>query len=240
MVADLLIDVAAYRVTVSETDDQTAAMERLQQAVRDREQACVDNLLNLFRFRADDYEAEIARVIEGQRGFDLFSAESLKQFGIRAGSGAAAGGLAGLAIDAMTGGLTLGAAAALGATIGAVWGSLELHGQRLADVFRGYSQLRVREETLRLLAVRQLDLIQALLRRGHASQDKIQLTSQAAAARAGWATGRVPDVLLDARLHPEWSRLNADEADLASSGRYAACEDLKTTVQSAFLRSSSP
>ena len=240
VVADLLIDVAAYRVTVSETDDQTAAMERLQQAVRDREQACVAGLLSLFRFRADDYEAEIARVIEAQRGFDLFSAESLKQFGVRAGSGAAAGGLAGLVIDAMTGGLTLGAAAALGATIGAVWGSLESHGQRLADVFRGYSQLRVREETLRLLALRQLDLVQALLRRGHASQDKIQLTSQAAAARAGWATGRVPDVLLHARLHPEWSRLNADEADLASSGRYAACEDLKTTVQSAFLRSSSP
>jgi hypothetical protein len=75
-----------------------------------------------------------------------------------------------------------------------------------------------------------------LLRRGHASQDKIQLSSKVAAARAGWATGRVPDVLLDARLHPEWSRLNPDEADLADSGRFAACENLKTTVLGAFLR----
>ena len=83
-------------------------------------------------------------VERGQWGMDLFNPASLKQFGIRAGGGAAAGGMAGLAIDAVTGGLSLGAAAVLGATLGALWSSFESHGRRIADVFRGYTELRVR------------------------------------------------------------------------------------------------
>jgi Domain of unknown function (DUF3482)/50S ribosome-binding GTPase len=210
LIADLLIDVAAYVVVVPEqdVDRQEMVMEQLKEAVRSRERQCVTALFELFRFRPDDYEADAVPVEQGQWGMDLFNPASLKQFGIRAGSGAAAGGIAGLAIDAITGGLSLGAAAVLGATLGALWSSFESHGRRIADVFRGYTELRVQEATLKLLAARELDLTQALLRRGHASQDKLRLKAEDESKRTQWASGPLPDVLLEARVHPEWSRLS--------------------------------
>jgi hypothetical protein len=218
LLADLLIDVAAYVVVVPEqdVDRQEAVMEQLKQAVRGREQQCVAALLELFRFRPGDYETDMVPVEQGQWGTDLFSPASLKEFGIRAGSGAAAGGIAGLAIDAITGGMSLGAAAVLGATLGALWSSFETHGRRIADVFRGYTELRVQEATLKLLAAREMDLIRALLRRGHASQDKIRLKAEAESKRTQWASRPLPEMLLEARIHPDWSRLN-DRADSARS-----------------------
>ena len=218
LLADLLIDVAAYVVVVPEqdVDRREAVMEQVRQAVRGREQQCVAALLELFRFRPDDYEADTIPVERGQWGMDLFNPASLRQFGIRAGGGAAAGGMAGLAIDAVTGGLSLGAAAVLGATLGALWSSFESHGRRIADVFRGFTELRVEETTLKLLAAREMELIQALLRRGHASQDRIRLKAAAESKRAEWASGPLPDVLREARIHPQWSRLN--ESSPASDG----------------------
>jgi small GTP-binding protein len=216
VIADMLVDVAALTLTVGVSDDQVAAMARLEQAVRDREQVCVDDLLALFRFRHDDYEADVVPVEDGQWGVDLFGPASLKQFGVHAGGGAAAGGLTGLAIDAMLGGLSLGAAAAIGATIGAMWGSVESHGRWLADVVRGYTRLSATDETLRLLTIRELELVRALLRRGHASQDKIRLAARAEKSRADWARRALPEALDEARLHPDWSRLNKSDREKAA------------------------
>jgi hypothetical protein len=202
--------------------------------VRDREQACVVDLLALFRFRPNDYEADTLPITGGRWGFDLFNPESLKRFGLNAGGGAAAGGLAGLTIDALTGGLSLGAAAALGAAIGAVWGSVRTHGQQLAHVFRGYTELRVRDETIKLLALRQLGLVQALLARGHASQDKIRLAAGGAAGRSRWAAEALPEELELARAHPEWSRLSDGDRALAVSDfrRTTARDALKRRIAS--------
>lgn len=213
MIADLLVDVAALTLTVGASDDQVAAMAGLEQGVRDREQRCVDDLLALFRFRSGDYEADVVPIEDGQWGVDLFSPASLKQFGTHAGGGAAAGGLTGLAIDAMLGGLSLGAAAAIGATVGAVLGSVESHGRWLADAVRGYTRLSAKDETLRLLTIRELELVRALLRRGHASQDKIRLAARAEESRADWAKRTLPETIDEARLHPEWSRLNKSDRE---------------------------
>ena len=214
MLADLLIDVAACRLLVPEQqiDDRDESLERLKRLVREREQQCVNALLDLFRFDDADYAADALPISDGKWGSDLFSPASLREFGIRAGSGAAAGAAAGLAIDALAGGLTLGAAAALGATLGALWSSLGSHGRRLVDVFQGFTELRVADETLRLLAARQLDLVAALLRRGHASQDKLRLNSEAEAARSPWIAAPLPDEIAEARHHPEWSRLDGNDA----------------------------
>jgi small GTP-binding protein len=226
LIADLLIDVAAYARLVPEQDDPITAVAPLQQLVRDREQACVVDLLALFRFHPNDYEADALPIAGGRWGFDLFSPVSLKRFGLQAGGGAAAGGVAGLAIDAMTGGLSLGAAAAVGATIGAVWGTVRTHGQRLAHVFRGYSELRIQDETLKLLALRQLELVQALLSRGHASQDRVRLAAGVVAGPGRWAAEAVPEELELARAHPEWSRLSVGDWALAVTDfRRAAARD---------------
>lgn len=239
-IADLLLDVAAYLVTIpADTQRSTTAMESLKEAVRKREQQCVDELLELFRFRIADYEADILPIEEGQWGFDLFSPASLKQFGIKAGSGAAKGGMLGLAVDAMTGGLSLGAAAALGATVGALWSGSRTHGKRLADRLRGFTELRVNDTTLRLLAVRQIDLVQALLRRGHASQHKIRLSAKAEAGKKIWMTQKLPDTFGQARVNPHWTRLgNADSvATNMDSSRLAAKDKLAEVVESGLVES---
>ena len=232
LIADLLIDVAAYVRLVPEQDDPMSAVAPLQQVVREREQACVADLLALFRFRPDDYEAKALPITGGRWGLDLFNPASLKHFGLKAGGGAAAGGLAGLAIDAMTGGLSLGAAAAVGATVGAVWGTVRTHGQRLAHVFRGYTELRIEDQTLKLLALRQLELVQALLARGHASQDKVRLAAGAGVGHGRWATDALPEELELARAHPQWSRLSAGERTLAIGDlrRSAARDAIKRRI----------
>ncbi|HYN38026.1 MAG TPA: DUF3482 domain-containing protein, partial [Rhodospirillales bacterium] len=231
LLADLLIDVAACRMTVPEQDidRRDADLERLKQMVRDREQACVSALLELFRFSDDDCEANALPIRGGQWGSDLFSLASLRAFGIRAGGGAAAGAAAGLTIDVMTGGLSLGAAAAVGATLGALWSGLMSHGRRLVDVFQGYTELRVADETLRLLGARQVELIAALLRRGHASQDKVQLKDEAAARRGVWASNPLPDAIEDARHHPEWSRLGGGDGG-GAAGRAEARDQLAEQI----------
>ncbi len=84
LLADLLIDVAAYRILV-ETEGANAAgtVESLKQVVRDRERRCVAALLEMYRFRPDDYEADLVPLDNGQWGLDLFSPESLKEFSVR-------------------------------------------------------------------------------------------------------------------------------------------------------------
>lgn len=225
VLADLLIDVAAYTVLVPAEGDRAAAVEAVRAAVREREQHCVTALLGLFRFRPDDYESDALPIEGGHWGLDLFHPASLKQFGIRAGGGAAAGAVAGLAIDAMLGGASLGAGAALGATAGALWSSFGSHGRRIADSLRGVSELRVEEATVRLLAVRQLELVAALLRRGHASQDKIRMQARGDEHRRVWARDALPESLHEARVHPHWSRLGgAGVIAAAGDGERMAAE----------------
>jgi hypothetical protein len=239
LLADLLIDVAAYKVTLPlDTRNTEAVMESLRQLVCDREQQCVDALLELYRFHLDDYAIEALPIENGHWGMDLFNPASMKQFGIHAGGGAAAGGMAGLAVDAMTGGVTLGTGAAIGAAIGALWSSSRTHGKRLADLARGFTELRVNDETLRLLAVRQIELVQALLRRGHASRDKIRIHSKDASKKA-WMRLKLPTVLEKAKVNPAWSRLSRPEiATLGSdSSRFAAKDELARIIEVSFSES---
>jgi small GTP-binding protein len=216
VVADLLIDTAAFVMSVAldHTAQQTEALERMRQAVREREQRCAKELLELFRFRPEDYRTATLLIEDARWGLDLFSPEALKEFGIRTGSSAAAGALAGLAVDAIFGGLTFGAAAAIGATIGALVGAGGQHARRLVDRARGLTEVRVDEATLRILAVRQIALIRALLSRGHAAQDQIELDEKTGAAPPKGFGQTVPRPLLAARMKPAWSGLGNDASGI--------------------------
>ncbi len=234
VLAELLLDVAAYRIILPMDIDKNAAMAALKQRVREREQQGVDALLELFRFRLDDYAMETLPIKDGQWGIDLFNPASLKQFGVRASRGAAAGAVAGLAIDAAVGGASLGAGAAIGATIGALLDGSRTHGKRLADYFRGFTELRVNDETLRLLAVRQIELVRALFRRGHASQEKIRLNAKT--LDKAWTGYRLPPVLENAKVNPAWSRLNGAAPEMLGSdiGRLTARETLAQLIETSF------
>ena len=238
LVADMVLDVAACSITVPLTSnsDSAAAIESLKQRVREREQRGVMDLLELHRFRPEDCAAADLPIEQGQWGFDLFSSAALKQFGVRTGSAAAAGALAGLSIDAVLHGLSLGAGAALGAAIGAAFGAGQLHGRRLIDRMRGFSELRCDDATLRLLMVRQIWLVRALLRRGHASVEPIRMDARGEQLRA-LGKLKLPSIVADARTHPQWSRLDARHqsppapGSLSEQSRAVALDSLTDAIR---------
>jgi len=226
-VAELLVELAARRERVVERGDDTvggetggdeaalqAAVARMREDVRRREQACVDGLLRLYRFRPDDARMAELPLADGRWEDDLFNPETLRQMGVRLGTGAAAGAAAGVGIDLMTGGLTLGAAAALGALAGGLWQTFGHYGERIAAKVRGHRELTVDDAILRMVALRQRALLAALDGRGHAALMPIELQgggetvaapSAADPAADRWRKGALPDALARARAHPEWA-----------------------------------
>ncbi|WJO22271.1 GTPase/DUF3482 domain-containing protein [Pseudomonas soli] len=206
LVAELLLDCAAYRRSVeAEPAAEAQAVEALRQAVRQREQRCVEALLKLYAFRREDANAGDLPLLDGRWGDDLFNPETLKLLGVRLGSGVAAGAAAGAGVDLLVGGLTLGAAALAGAIAGGALQTARNYGSRLMGKLKGQRELTVDDAVLRLLALRQQQLILALEARGHAAQDSIRL---AAPEDKGWREGKLPEASRKARAHPQWSTLN--------------------------------
>jgi hypothetical protein len=206
LVSEMLIDAAAFVVSVptARPEEMALQVDKLKESVRRREQMCVDGLLALHRFRPEDCGPNELPITDGKWGMDPFNPEALKQFGVRAGGGAAAGALAGLAVDVAVGGLSLGTGAAIGAAIGGLLGAAGTYGRRVLGRLRGYLELRCDDPTLLLLAARQVLLVQALMRRGHASTAPMQL--DAAGGRKPWSSS--PRPLRRAKTHPRWSTLH--------------------------------
>ncbi len=207
LIAELLLDCAACRRSVeAEPAAEARAIEALRQDVRQREQRCVESLLKLYAFRREDANAGDLPLLDGRWGDDLFNPETLKLLGVRLGSGVAAGAAAGAGVDLLVGGLTLGAAALAGAIAGGALQTARNYGSRLMGKLKGQRELTVDDAVLRLLALRQQQLVTALEGRGHAAQDSIHL---APADDKGWREGKLPEALRRARAHPQWSTLNS-------------------------------
>ena len=235
LVAELLIDLAAYRLVVPVREQQQVveALERLRQAARKAEQDCVDRLIEFFRFRPGDFLSETLPIEQGSWGSDLFDPGALAEFGIATGGAAASGALAGLAIDVVVGGMTLGAAALTGGIVGALTGALGSRGRRWLDGLRGYSELRASTATLELLARRQVSLVRALLRRGHASQDRIRLVEEDSKDDLSALMRELLGPLKAARRHPEWSSLDRARFDVSDEERAALKQRLTRRLTAA-------
>lgn len=212
-VAGLLVDVAAARLRIDAGDEaaERAAVEELSRRVRQHEQACVDGLLTLYRFRADDVDADALPLADGRWEHDLFHPETVRDMGVKLGTGAAAGAAAGVGVDLMFGGMTLGAAAALGALAGGGVQAVRHFGERVLGVLTGKRDLAVDDSILRLLALRELSLVAALEARGHAAVEPLRQTVEG----ERWREGDLLPTLSRARGHPDWSALlgEADEAE---------------------------
>ena len=206
LIAELLIDSAACRRSVaSEKTVEQQAINQLREAVRQREQRCVEALLKLYGFRSNDAAASDLPLLDGRWGNDLFNPETLKQLGVRVGSGVAAGAAAGAGVDLMVGGLTLGAAALAGAIAGGALQTARSYGSRLLGKLKGQRELTVDDSVLRLLALRQRQLLHALNARGHAAVDSIKVATP---EDKTWREGKLPEALKKARAYPQWSSLN--------------------------------
>lgn len=228
LIADLLIDAAAYVLTVPGKDEAAAraGIETLKQTLREAEQRCVEALLALYRFQPEDYLSDTLPIENGAWGLDLFSPDSLAAFGLTTGGGAATGALAGLAVDAMAGGLTFGVATLTGAAVGGLAGAVTSRGRELLDGLRGYSELRAEPQTLALLAHRQVALVRALLRRGHADQERLRLTEEDLKEDKAALGKELNKVLSEARHHVDWSRLLPGVSLEGPGGRASVSEKL--------------
>lgn len=222
LIAELLIDCAACRRSAT-VQEGAAAVEALRQAVRQREQRCVAQLLGLYAFRLEDASSADLPLIDGRWGDDLFNPETLKQLGVKLGSGVAAGAAAGAGIDLLVGGLTLGLATLAGAVAGGALQTARGYGGRLLGKLKGQRELTVDDNVLRLLALRQQQLLAVLARRGHAALERIEVNLPA--DQSQWREGKLPDSLKKARAHPQWSSLNP-RARLSEGERLEALENL--------------
>jgi GTPase Era involved in 16S rRNA processing len=214
VVAELLVDVASARLLVP-INDQAAvahAVKQLKNEIRRREHACVKDLLELHQFAETDVREEGLDISRGHWGMDLFSPEALRSVAPRVTSGAAAGATVGLALDVMLAGLSLGTGAAVGAAVGAAAGTWRTHVRKLVDRVRGRSELRCEDATLLLLQGRQLTLVHAMLRRGHAAQSTMTLSVPSTTAST------IHRALRRSRANPEWSGLPLANDDLHRTG----------------------
>ncbi|SDH07987.1 GTPase/DUF3482 domain-containing protein [Pseudomonas abietaniphila] len=227
LIAELLLDCAACRRSVATTSDQVqSAIDDVRKAVRQREQRCVEALLKLYAFRREDASASDLPLLDGRWGDDLFNPETLKLLGVRVGGGIAAGAAAGAGVDLLVGGITLGAAALVGAIAGGALQTARSYGGRLLGKLKGQRELTVDDAVLRLLALRQRQLLIALEARGHAAVDSITLDTP---QDKTWREGKLPDALHKARAHPQWSSLNP-RPKLDQTERQEQIEVLAKTV----------
>ncbi|CAM5205443.1 G domain-containing protein OS=Castellaniella defragrans OX=75697 GN=HNR28_002181 PE=4 SV=1 [Castellaniella defragrans] len=186
LVAELLMDAAALRLPCSQDPTDAAAVTlNLRKRTRDREQDCVHALLKRYRFSKVAFPHH-PLPLEGERwGMDLFSPQTLRVFGIQVGKGLATGAMAGATIDVLTGGLSLGAAALIGAAIGGTWQGANRWGKRFMNRMAGHTEITVDDAVLHLLSLRQLALIRALESRGHAAMQPIEGSLAAFASSPG-------------------------------------------------------
>jgi hypothetical protein len=87
---------------------------------------------------------------------------------------------------------------------------------------KGQRELTVDDSVLRLLALRQRQLLQALNQRGHAAMDSIHIATP---QDKTWREGKLPEALNKARAYPQWSSLNP-QARLSQSERQEQIEQL--------------
>jgi hypothetical protein len=235
--------VAATRRTLPAAEFDDAArrapqIAALQQAVSAKAQRCTSDLLALYGFREGDAAEAALPLLEGRWSMDFFSPEALKDASLRLGKGAAVGVAVGVVADLALAGLSLGAGAALGGAIGGAisqgWGPL---GRKLANKLRDVHELTVEDRVLFALATWQLQLAQALERRGHAATQRI---STEEALKDGDAPTRAAAdavrAVHPARNHPEWEAGGgvARHFRRASPQREALVGELSHTLQRAF------
>ena len=225
VIADFLLNVAAFVREINDDDDPLPVLQQMQEAVRQTERTMQHKLLNLYKFYDNDVAATPLELQAYQQ--DPFDSELLKTYGIRTTSGAAAGALLGLGIDAAALGTTLG----LGAALGGIAGGLLSNTSSIADKITGVKRLYIDPATLTLLATRARDLLTALRHRGHAATDATQLlfqndnlelqnsgelsTRDSHRSITPWSSNKLPAELKKARGKPQWSSLSSGQSEQA-------------------------
>jgi len=210
-IAELVVDVTALRRTVpsDEFNDNTRRQKLvadLQATVSTKAQRCADDLLALYGFREGDADEAPLPQLAGRWSMDFFSAEAMKDAGLRLGKGAAVGAAVGVVADLALAGLSLGAATALGATIGgALSQGFGPMGRKLINLMNDVQELTVEDRVLQVLVAWLLALVHALEQRGHAATGRIAAASDPQAEPfIVHRLEAIVEAAEPARGHPAW------------------------------------
>lgn len=205
IIAEALVNVAAY---IKWGDHQhITELEQLQHQVRRYEEKTIKRLLQLYQFEQNALSLADLPLLQGHLDQDLFNVEAMKLMGIRLGKGMVSGALAGIGVDLAVGGITLGAATMIGATIGGLSQTVRHYKQKVINQFSGQVALRVDTPVICFMALRLQLLRDQLDIRGHANRERLTITKP---EQDSWVLGKLPKPLQSARVHPEWSVLNND------------------------------
>ena len=202
-VAELIVSVACHRESKNSNLEKVTnalAANRIQEFVRKAEQHCLNDLLSIFNFSEKDVAIQKIPVSNGQWQLDIFAPGILKAYGLDIGSNAAKGAAAGAGIDLMVGGLSLGAASALGAIAGAGWSTFRRYGKEIKAAVQGTQWLCADENTLQVLYLRQQELLEKLMHRGHAAVQAVEV----AASDKGKLPDKWVEIITILRQNPAW------------------------------------
>ncbi|WP_218509346.1 GTPase/DUF3482 domain-containing protein [Variovorax sp. dw_308] len=210
-IAELVVDVTAVRRTVpsGEFNDPTRRQKLiadLRATVSSKAQRCADDLLALYGFREGDADEAPLPQLEGRWSMDFFSAEAMKDAGLRLGKGAAVGAAVGVVADMALAGLSLGAATALGATIGgALSQGFGPMGRKLVNLMNDVQELTVEDRVLQVLVAWLLALVHALEQRGHAATGRIAASADPQGEPfIGHRLEAIVEAAEPARGHADW------------------------------------
>ncbi|OOR90700.1 GTP-binding protein [Moraxella caviae] len=225
LIADFLVNVASFQEKISQNDDPTPTLLRMQDIVRHAEENLQSKLLDKYRFYHAHIDTAAADVL-GQKQ-DLFDGELLAHYGIRTAGGSVTGMLIGAGFDVAT----LGASLGLGTAIGGVIGGLLPNTSAIKDKALGVQTLTIDDATLTLLAARAQNLHHALRHRGHASLDAVRLHGEISLP---WQSDKLPAMLKKARLNPQYSNLQ-DGANGKQNLRASLAEPLAQLLETHLL-----
>lgn len=218
LIAEALIDCAALREVL-----ETGGGSALATKVRAREAALDRDLLQLFRFGDEDFEARELPLAGAAWSLDPFDPELLKELGISLGGSAAKGAAAGAVVDALTAFHSLGTATLVGGAVGAGVDAVSRLGRHARERWRGLRFERLDEASAVFIARRAVLLVQDLLRRGHAATTPLAARTQLARPLPDEA--RLRRYLARAARHPDWSALG-DDPDPSDAARARTLERL--------------
>ncbi|WP_019673580.1 DUF3482 domain-containing protein [Psychrobacter lutiphocae] len=225
IIAHFLLNVAAYVREIDDEDDPLPVLNEMQEAVRQSERTMQGKLMNLYKFYDNTAIVTPLKLSEYQQ--DPFDPELLKSYGLRTTSGAAAGALLGLGIDAAALGTTLG----LGAALGGLAGGILSNTSTIADKLTGVKRLYIDPATLTLLATRSLDLLASLRHRGHAAKADTPIAELQQTTTPPWDPNKLPSELKKARSKPQWSSLSSGKSDTAFELRADAAWSLSDKLR---------
>ena len=227
-ITELIVNVACYRESKrmgSSQITQAFDEDHIRDFVRKAEQKCLKDLLAIFNFSEKDVAIQKIPVTDGHWELDIFAPGILKAYGLDVGSAAAKGAAAGAGIDLMVGGMSLGAASALGALAGAGWSTFRRYGDEIKAKIQGTKWLCADENTLQVLYLRQKQLLEKLMHRGHAASDTMQVdTPEKIQLPDNWTS-----LISTLRQNPSWQ---ASSPSRNNSKRY---QDIEAAIVESIL-----